>query len=197
MTRCAVPQDCVDMMCTYFFLHFFGAVQRVYSDMVRDMIHSWMRRDASICVTWLFHVWDSDVMHCVTWRICETLWCDAVWDSDVMHCVTWIIRMWDMTYSWMGFDSFVSHDLFVCVTWHIRMCHMTQSSVWQDSSPCYTWFIHMCDRTHLCMWHDSFTYVTGLIHKRAEWLMTHQKTRAHEVDHTKVFQRLVLHGVAW
>jgi len=55
------------------------------------------------------------------------------------------------------------------VTWLIRMCDLTHSYVWQDSFVSVTWLIRMCDMTYVCMhmcdviglyvWHDSVTCV--------------------------------------
>jgi len=66
-------------------------------------------------------------------------------------CVTWLIRMCDMTH------SYVRHDSFICATWLIHMCDMTHSYVRHDSFICVTWLIHMCDAT-------PFMCVTALIH---------------------------------
>jgi len=54
-------------------------------------------------------------------------------------------------------------DKFICVTWLIRMCDMTHSYVWHDSFICVTWLIHMCDMTHVHV-HSYASYVTWLIH---------------------------------
>jgi len=37
----------------------------------------------------------------------------------------------------------VGCDWFICVTWLIRMCDMTGSYVWHDSFICVTWLIHV------------------------------------------------------
>jgi len=96
--------------------------------------------------------------------------------------VTWLIRMCDMTH------SYVWHDAFVCVTWRIRMCDMTHSDVScrsyvgraprdQNEFACCRCIklhllqqglirllpLHMCNMTHAYVWHDSFECVTWLI----------------------------------
>jgi len=80
---------------------------------------------------------------------------DVRFDSFI--CVTWLIRMCDMTH------SYVWHDSFTCVTWLIHMCDMTHSYVRHDTLICVTWHTHMCDMTHSYVWHDSFICVTWLI----------------------------------
>ena len=56
--------------------------------------------------------------------------------------VMWLIRMWDMTH------SYVWHDSFICAIWLIHMCDMTHSYVWHDSFICAIWlmdkYIHIC-----------------------------------------------------
>jgi len=73
--------------------------------------------------------------------------------------VTWLIRVCDMTHSYMW------HDSFVYVTWLIRICDMTHSCVWHDSFVYVTWLIRICDMTHSFMWHDFLVYVTWLPRK--------------------------------
>jgi len=77
-------------------------------------------------------------------------------DCHVVYCcVTGLIRMRDMTH------SYVWHYSFICVTWLIHMCDMTDSYVWRDSFICVTWLIHMCNMTHSYVWLDSYVW-----HKR-------------------------------
>ena len=94
---------------------------------------------------------------------------------DSFLCVTWLIRMCDMTNSYV---------------WH--MCDMTYSCVfslrsarplrrnlwltWHDSFMCVTWLMHcvtqlllMRDKTHSCAWHDSFLNVTWMILTCSSW----------------------------
>jgi hypothetical protein len=101
---------------------------------------------------------------------------------DSFVCVPWLIRMCDVTH------SYVWHDSFVCVTWLIRICAMTHSHVWHDSFVCVPWLIRTCAMTHSYVCHDSFVcvlerrslllIVPRLIfkwHESCMWDMTHQQ----------------------
>jgi len=79
---------------------------------------------------------------------------------------TWLIRMCDLTH------SYVRHDSFIRATWLIHTCDMTHSYVPHD----------VCDMTHSYVRHDSFiwdmthSYETWFIHIRRDsfiWDMTH------------------------
>ena len=82
-------------------------------------------------------------------------------------CVTWLIRMCDVTHSYVWQDSFicvtwiihmcVMTHTFTCVTWLIHMCDMTHSHVWQDSFTCVPWLMHMCDTHSYVPWRDTLT----------------------------------------
>jgi len=91
-------------------------------DMVRDVTHSYVRRDVFICETWRIHV-------------CDVTYSCARRDSFV--CVTRLIHMCDMTH------SCVWHDLYICVVWLLRVCDMTYIYVWYDSfmsvASCMLW----------------------------------------------------------
>ena len=107
---------------------------------MRDMTHSHVWHDPSICVTWPIHM-------------CEWLFymCDInhayVWHDSAM-CVT---RRILYLHVW--------HDSFICVTKLVHMCDITHPYMWQDSFICVTWIIHIyvtwlihvCDMTHVYM----------------------------------------------
>jgi len=106
-------------------------------------------------------------------------------------CATWLIRMWDLTHSYVRHGSFievsadapylrlllsclawltcVSRDPFICATWPICKFDMTHSYVRRDSLMCATWLIawlwHVWAMTHLHVQHDPFICATWLIHK--------------------------------
>ena len=78
-------------------------------------------------------------------------------------CVTWLIRMCDMTHSYVWCD--------LRVTWLPHVCNMTHpcvwnSNVWHETESCVTF---LCEVTHSYVWHHLFTRVTWLIHM---WHMT-------------------------
>jgi len=100
----------------------------------------------------------------------------CLWVSHEI-CVTWLIRMADMTH------TYVCHESFMCVTclvkkfmgvsWNflymghdsfIHMCNMTHSYDWHYSYICVSWIIHVCDVSHSSMWYDSLMYVRWLTH---------------------------------
>ena len=57
---------------------------------------------------------------------------------------TWLVRICDLTHSYVWHDS-------------IHMCDMTHPHLWHTSFKCLAWL-------HPYVWYDSFTYVTCLIH---------------------------------
>jgi len=136
---------------------------RVWRDS-RDMTHSYVCHDPSICVPWLIYMCAMTHSHVCHLHVCH----------DSFTCVPWLIHMCAMTQSvtWL-----TRHDSLICVPWLIHMCAMTHSHVWHDWFRCVTWHIHTGDinnsrvhwfiyyTTHLCvtcrihMWHDSFMRV--------------------------------------
>ena len=84
--------------------------------------------------------------------------------DDSVICVTWLIRMCDMTDSYVWHDAFICVPPFIRVTWRILVCDMTHSYVRQDSFICVTLLICMCAMTHSHLWHDSFLCATWLTH---------------------------------
>jgi len=98
--------------------------------------------NASICVTWLIHMWD--MTHWYVWH-------------DSFICVTWLIHMWNMTHSYVWHDSFMCdmthpcacHHSSICVTWLVQTCDMTHSYAWHDSFICVTWLIHICHSSYI------------------------------------------------
>jgi len=97
------------------------------------------------------------------WRIWRSLWRFWITSSfiyvchdDSFICVTWLIRMCDMT------RSYVWHDSFICATWLVHICDMSHSYVRHDSFIRVTCLIHTCDMTRSYVWHDSFICVTWL-----------------------------------
>jgi len=131
------------------------------------------RLDSVTCVAWPIYLSEIIIHMCDIMHFISVTWLLALpgeW-HDSFFCVTWLIRMCDMTH------SYVWHDSFICVTWLIHMCEMIHSYVRHDSficvtwlihmrdvTRCVTWLIHMCDVSHSYVWHDSFVCVTWLIH---------------------------------
>ena len=76
-----------------------------------------------------------------------------LWRDSCM-LVTWLIRMCDMTH------SYVWHDSFLWDTWILHKCDMTHSRV------CHDFVRHdsfMCDMTHSYIWHELFVLMTRLV----------------------------------
>ena len=153
---------------------------------VCDMTHShvWDMTHSHMWDMTHSHVWD--VTHpCVRHDSCMRFfvlgwWVMCLFWNDSFICVTWlihmccmigvsfralpVIRMWDMTH------SYVRHDSFIYGTWLIRMFDMThsyvlhdwcilkslscQSYVRHDSFICETWLIHIFDMTYSYVRHD-------------------------------------------
>jgi len=87
------------------------------------------------------------------------------------------LHMWDMTPSYMRYDSFI------CEKWPIYVWEMTHSNVRHDPFICQTWPIQMWDMTHSCVRHDSFICETWRIHM---WDMTfHRDRRGIRIQHHK------------
>jgi len=73
------------------------------------------------------------------------MWCSFI-------SVTCLIRMCDMTH------SYVWHDLFACVTWLIPTCTKTRFYTWHLPFILVTWPFHIRDMTQSYVWHDFFTH---------------------------------------
>ena len=86
-----------------------------------------------------------------------SLACGAPLIRDSFVCVTWLMRVCDMTHSFMG------HDSFLCVTWLIHMCAVTHSCITRDSFLRVTSCILVCDMICSYVWHESFM-LAWLIH---------------------------------
>jgi len=117
-----------------------------------DLTYSTVSHDLFMCVTWLIHV--SDMNHpSVQYASCICV--------TSLICVTGLVRMCDMTHSYLWHGSFICdmthsyswHDSFIRVTWLIHTCDMTHLYAWHDCFICVTWLIHMCDVTHLHVWY--------------------------------------------
>jgi len=83
---------------------------------------------------------------------------------------------WDISFAalWQHRHMHVGHDRFICVTSLIRMCDMTDSYMWHDSFICVRRLVHMCDMTHVYVWHDSFICVTWLTtDTKCKWKCRH------------------------
>jgi len=55
-------------------------------------------------------------------------------------------------------DLHVRQDSPACVTWLIRMCDMTHSYLWHDSFSCVTWVICVWDKILPPAWHESLAW---------------------------------------
>jgi len=160
--------------------------------------HHNMGHTAEATCLWLLHtyMWH-DHFRYETWPLRMYLPAEGaccVWYDLCIH-VTWLLRVCDMTTSYVWHDHFihicdmtlsdVRHDPFtcarrrclLCVIWLLHTCDMTPSYMWYDSFICVTWLL--CIRYMIpCpyvwhdspdMWHDSFICVTWLLHM---WDMT-------------------------
>jgi len=103
-------------------------VVSVWSPVVCDVTHSYVRHDSFICKTWLVHMWDmtrsyvlSGVPEVVSVCICDVTNSCVRHDSFIRE--TWLIHMWDTT------RSYVRHDSFICETWRTHMRDTTLSYV--------------------------------------------------------------------
>jgi len=109
-----------------------------------DTTHSYVRHDASVCVTRRIRMCDTthfcvwhDAFICVT-RLTATEW-ESLYDRQHTHGVCW--------YVW--------HGAFLRVTRRICMCDTTHLCVWHDAFLCVTRRIHICDTTRSYVWHHS------------------------------------------
>jgi len=98
-------------------------------------------RDSFICWTFFFPYVRQNSLICVTRLV------DVCLHSFI--CVSWLIRMCDMSH------SFVWHDSFICVTELIRLRKTTHSymwhgalQVWHEPFISVTWLFYMCDMEH-------------------------------------------------
>ena len=99
------------------------------------MVHSHVKHDSFICVTWLIHM--CDMTHPYVWH-----------DSFTYLTYTILVYEFNMTHLrvWL--------DVFIFVTWLIHGFDRTISYVWHDSFTCVTWPIQMYDMTYCNMYHD-------------------------------------------
>jgi len=136
---------------------------------MRDLTHSCVWHDSSVCVRFLMHMCDmTRICMCHTTHsyvsvtphvslLCGTLVCAR---HDSFTCVT---CMCDMTH------SYVWHDSCICVRFLIHI-HCTRGDgvadivrwrdTWHDSFICVTWLIHMCAMTRNYMCHMTHSYVS-------------------------------------
>jgi len=71
----------------------------------------------------------------------------------------------DMTYSYVGHDSFLCVTRFLHVLYtHQCFTHTTQFYVWHGSFPYTTCLICTCDTAHSCVRHITFMFVKWIIH---------------------------------
>ena len=127
-------------------------LNHMYSDMVLEMMtDSLVWHGSFIRVTWLIHKWE--MTHSHGWEHGFFRQPDGCIDSYACH----------MSY------SHASHDLSLCVTCLIRMYDVTDSYVWHDCFICVTCLIHMCDMTHTYVWHDSLTCIGAWLSQATGW----------------------------
>jgi len=111
-----------------------------------DMIHSYVRRDSSICAACLIHV--CDMTHSYVWH-----------DSFIR--MSWFIHMIGVTHSYVWRETWPihkckkRHDSSTCVTGLIHMCAKTHSYVRHDSCICSIWltvWLTVISMTHAIEW---------------------------------------------
>jgi len=128
------------------------------------MTHSYV----AIYMTLLIHTWHDSSM-------CDMTHLYMITHLYVLY-VTWLVRLCDVTHSYVWHASFICviwHACATCVTWLIhvscvwhgvtwlvRKCNMVYSYVWHDSP--MTWL--------LCTWHNSFICPTRDL-TRSFWVM--------------------------
>jgi len=131
-----------------------------------NVTHSYVWRDAFICVTWLLHV--CDMTHSYVWRDSFI----RVPFSEWHHTHEWVIpHIWmshithtnESYYTYERVSrshhshSYTWHNSSMTVTRLIDDCDMTHSYARYALNVCVTWRIHVCsyDReTHSYMWHN-------------------------------------------
>jgi len=100
---------------------------------------------------------------------CDSVTCNSAWlihKQDIYE--TWLMRMWDMTHSWVRTNSFI------CGTCLTRGSRARATAVRHDSFVCETWLIHEWDMTHSYARHDS---LVALERGPRHWDMTHSYRR--------------------
>ena len=133
-----------------------------YSNQTKIVIWIWTARCQEIQISWRGRFQGCGIFSgdSHVFRMCDMtysyVWHDSlsarVCSSHLRHlyewlesftCVLWLVRMRDMTHSYMFYA------LSVCVTWLIfGPCVLVASSA------------PICNQTHLYAWHDSFVCVT-------------------------------------
>jgi len=111
--------------------------------------------DSLICETCGWHMARWCVGHVTSWclrRITKGTWGRARHDSSIR--VTWLVRMRDMTHSYVCYGSFMWTPCatLMCEPLNELMCE-TRSQ--RGMRSCATWLIHMCDMTRSCVWHEN------------------------------------------
>jgi len=166
-------------------------------------------------VTWLIYACNDSFWH-VTWLI-QTYKDSLTTRSHMWHDVsthaTRLIRLWDVTGSYVWYDSFIMwHDSSTHApthshVWHDSSTHATtRSYVWHDSFIRVIWHIHMCETTHPYVWHDSSTHATTHSYvwhdSQDSWMTicsplprtaTHCNTRHHTATHCHALQHTAPH----
>jgi len=134
-----------------------------------DMTHSYVWHDSFICVIRPIHVCDVTRAVCGVPRL-STRMLTVV---DPFTYVTWLIRMCDMTH------SYVWHNSFICIIRPIHVCDVTRAVcgvpktidndvAFIDKSfgfdTAVSEAVKVCDMTRSNVWRDSFVRAIWLIH---------------------------------
>jgi len=136
---------------------------------------------ALVCVTWrihacdmthTWHIHDSYMSHCVTWKSCRRM-APRVLDVGVCDMARRYVRH-DSSICVIRLVDMCDRSRYVCVIRLVHMCDMTHSYVWYDLFICVTWLIHMCDMTRSYVWLDS-----DGIRSRRLWARLHRHTATH------------------
>jgi len=101
-------------------------------------------------------------------------------------CGTWHIRMWDMTYSYMG------HDSIIWWTWLIHMWDVTEAYVRHDI---FIWSSHVPYMNMSCLTYECVTSHIWTMLSTYEWVMSHvERVMSHILIKTRpTYERVVSH----
>jgi len=99
-TVCCSVLQCVVYIRVYIHLciHVYSCITYTRRILICDVTHSYVWRDAFVCVTWRIHMWD--MTHSYMGR-------DSIRQAMLLNLMWYRIRMCDVTHSYVGHDSFI------------------------------------------------------------------------------------------